>query len=258
MYDDEDSRRLDAFARRLAGELPGAWQCAAYRAPEHEAELAELHDEVWDTGLIADSLATHALEQAVVLTGEGVQLVVLDRRDGPQSGFLVASLIPRGLPMRAFREVREPRGVSLSVDSVAGAGLVDELLLRYDAALAQVRRNATALARDASWAGSPRPDRVVLNWQPDGSLTTTPGSARAATILAAGGFVREQQTGTYRLHGEDTAEQARAVRETGRQLGEYGITVALQHPADRPAPTASGPAPHSPLSQPAAERHRRR
>ncbi|MCZ4508596.1 hypothetical protein O3Q52_10330, partial [Streptomyces sp. ActVer] len=53
------------------------------------------------------------------------------------------------------------------------------------------------------------------------------------------GFVQDPQSGIYRLSGDDTRAQARALRELGPQLDALGIGTALQHPAGRTVPTSA-------------------
>ncbi|MCZ0990340.1 hypothetical protein [Streptomyces diastatochromogenes] len=236
MHHHEDSERLASFADVLAGELPGAWS-STYHPTEHKEDLAELADRIWDLDLVAESLAEHPLQQAAVLSRpDGAQLLVLDRHD-ERDGFLIAAVAPRDLPDEAYRGGREPNGIALTDDPFLGAERVaGDLLARYDIALAQVRHNANDGILPS------QPDRVVLTWQPDGSLAATPVGASAATVLATNGFVSDQQTGIYRLNGDDSTKQARAVRETGRQLRAHGIDIALQHPSGRITPTATAPA----------------
>ncbi len=70
-------------------------------------------------------------------------------------------------------------------------------------------------------------------------------------ILVAHGFVQDPQSGIYRLSGDDTRAQARALREIGPQLDALGVGTALQHPAGRTAPTS---APASMPASPAGSR----
>ncbi|WSQ12899.1 hypothetical protein OG604_36875 [Streptomyces sp. NBC_01231] len=243
MHDpDYDPGRLASFADVLAGELPGVWS-SAYHPPEHKDDLAELADQVWDMDLVAASLAEHPLGHAAVLTREdGAQLVVLDRHD-ERDGFLIAAVAPREVPGEAFRGIREPDGIALSDDPFLSAeSVAGDLLARYDDVLAQVCRNATDLSHGPDTIRPSRPGRVVLTWQEDGSLASAPAGDAAAAVLIANGFVHEEQTGAYRLSGDDTAAQARAVREAGVQFAALGIATALQHPASLPAPSASTPA----------------
>ncbi|MFF8997477.1 hypothetical protein ACF1GW_10255 [Streptomyces achromogenes] len=124
----------------------------------------------------------------------------------------------------------EPNGIAVTDgdDPFLGAEQVAaDLLPRYEAALAQVRHNAL----DALVPS--QPDRLVLTWQPDGSLAAVPVGDTAVKVLVDNGFVQQEQTGIYRLSGHDTVEQARAVREAGRQLHAHGIATALQHPSGR-------------------------
>ncbi|MGW2822117.1 hypothetical protein ACWC24_14060 [Streptomyces sp. NPDC001443] len=233
---------LASFADVLAGELPGSWS-STYHPAEHKDDLAELDDRVWDMDLVAESLAEHPLEHGAVLTrDDGAQLVLLDRHD-ERDGFLIAAVAPRDVPGEAFRGTREPDGVALSDDPFLSAELVaGDLLTRYDAALAQVRQNATDLSREPPVTRPSHPGRVILTWQVDGSLAGAPAGETAAAVLIANGFVHDRQTGTYRLSGDDTAAQARAVRKTGAQLAAKGIATALQRPSGRIAPTAAAPA----------------
>jgi hypothetical protein len=233
---DHDSEHLASFADVLANELPDTWN-SVYHPSEHKDNLAELPGRIWDMDLVAESLAQHPLRHAAVLTRQdGAQLVVLDRHD-ERDGFLIAAVAPRSLPDEAYRGIPEPNGIALTDDPFQSAELVaGDLLSRYDAALTQVRHNASTSVQPS------QPERVVLTWQADGSLASAPVGETASAILAANGFVRDQQTGVYRLSGDDTAAQARAVRETGRQLDAQGIATALQHPSGRIAPTATPPA----------------
>ncbi|MFJ7342370.1 hypothetical protein ACIQU3_19025 [Streptomyces sp. NPDC101110] len=251
-----DPGRLASFADVLASELPGTWS-STYHPPEHKDDLAELADHIWDMDLVAESLAMRPLRHAAVLTREdGTQLVVLDRHD-QRYGFLIAAVAPRDIPTEAFRGMREPDGIALSDDPFLSAELVaGDLLSRYDAALAQVRHNATDLTANSAGIGPSQPERVILIWQADGSLTAAPATDTVAAVLLANGFVHDEQTGTYRLSGDDTAAQARAVRQTGAQLAAQGITTALQHPTARPAPTASAPAMPSSQARTATARTR--
>ncbi|MFB1044241.1 hypothetical protein [Streptomyces chrestomyceticus] len=233
MHDHEHSERLASYADVLASELPDAWT-STYHPPDAKDDLAELTDRIWDLDLIAESLAEHPLQQAAVLSRpDGAQLAVLDRHDD-RDGFLIAAVAPRALPDEAYRAVPEPNGIALTDDPFLSAEQVaGDLLARYDTALAQARHNAAADVQPS------QPDRVVLTWQPDGSLAAAPVGETAAAVLAANGFVPDQQTGIYRLNGDDTTVQARAVRESGRQLGAHGIATALQHPSGRVAPAAA-------------------
>ncbi|AQU70169.1 hypothetical protein [Streptomyces niveus] len=233
MDDHDTSERLASYADLLAGELPGAWASTCH-PPEDKDDLSELTDRIWDLDLVAASLATHPLRQAAVLTRtDGAQLAVLDRYDG-HNGFLVAALAPRTLPDEAYRAVREPDGIAVTDDPFISAEQVaSDLLVRYDTALAQVRHHAIGGVQPS------QPDRVVMTWQPDGSIATAPVADTAGAVLVANGFVQDQQTGIYRLTGDDTAAQALAVREIGPQLDALGIGISLQHPAARTAPTTA-------------------
>ncbi|MFC9502740.1 hypothetical protein [Streptomyces sp. NPDC057002] len=232
MHDHENSERLASYADVLAGELPGTWT-SSHLPPDAKDDLIELAERIWDLDLIAASLAEHPLKQAAVLTRtDGAQLVLLDRHDG-REGFLIAAVAPSELPDEAYRGVNEPNGIALADDPFTGAELVaGDLLARYDAALAQARLNATEEVLPS------QADRLVLTWQPDGSVATAPVDDRAGAILVANGFVQDPQSGVYRLNGDDTQAQARALRELGPQLEAIGIGTGLQHPASRTAPTS--------------------
>lgn len=233
MHDHDTSERLASYADVLAGELPDTWT-SLHLPPDAKDDLTELADRIWDLDLVAASLAEHPIQQAAVLSRlDGAQLVLLDRHD-ERDGFLIAAVAPRALPDEAYRAVPEPNGIALADDPFLGAEqVVGDLLARYDSALAQVRHNALGGIQPS------QPDRVVLTWQPDGSVATAPADDRAGSILVAGGFIKDPQSGIYRLSGDDTQAQARSLREIGPQLDALGIGTALQHPAGRTAPSSA-------------------
>ncbi|MFG2564635.1 hypothetical protein ACGFR6_04255 [Streptomyces sp. NPDC048567] len=234
MHNDHDiSDRLASYADVLAGELPGTWTSTHIPADAND-DLAELTDRMWDLDLVAASLAEHPLRQAALVSRpDGAQLVLLDRHD-ERDGFLIGAVAPRALPDEAYRAVPEPNGIALADDPFLSAEQVaGDLLARYDTALAQVRNN---------FLGGTQPsqtDRIVLTWQVDGSVATAPVDHRADEILLAHGFVQDPQDGIYRLTGDDTRAQARALREIGPALDAVGIETGLQHAAVRTAPTAT-------------------
>ncbi|MGW4441930.1 hypothetical protein [Streptomyces sp. NPDC004682] len=239
----ERSERLASYADVLAGELPGTWT-RSHHPPEDKDDLAELTDCIWDMDLIAAALAEQPLQQAAVLTRpDGAQLVVLDRHD-EHGGFLVAAVAPRALPDEAYRGVHEPNGIAVADDPFLSAEQISgDLLARYDTALAQARHNALDDIEPS------QPDRVVLTWQPDGSVATAPVGNQAAAVLTANGFVQDPQSGIYRLRADDTRAQARALRAIGPRLDALGIGTALQYPAGRNGlTTASASAPPTPSS----------
>jgi hypothetical protein len=241
MHDHDTSERLASYADVLAGELPGTWT-STHLPSDAKDDLTELADHIWDLDLVAASLAEHPLQHAAVLSRpDGAQLVLIDRHD-ERDGFLLAAIAPCALPDEAYRAVPEPNGIALADDPFLSAEQVaGDLLVRYDRALAQVRHNALGGIQPS------QPDRVVLTWQPDGSVATAPADERAGTILLAHGFVQDPHSGIYRLEGGDSQAQARALREIGPQLDALGIGTALQHPATRTAPTAAqAPMPPAP------------
>ncbi|AKH86883.1 hypothetical protein AA958_18885 [Streptomyces sp. CNQ-509] len=239
MHDHDTTGRLASFADVLADQLPGTWTTTHLPTDDRDhrsylADLAELAERIWDLDLAAASLAEQPLQRAAVLSRpDGAQLALLDRHDGGD-GFLIAPVAPRALPDEAYRGVREPNGIALAGDPFLDAEAVaSDLLVRYDAALAEVRHNALGGTQPS------QPDRLVLTWQPDGSIATAPIGDTAGPVLTEAGFVQDPHTGIYSLAADDTRAQARAVRAIGPQLDALGITTALQHPTSRSAPSAA-------------------
>ncbi|MES9558973.1 MULTISPECIES: hypothetical protein [unclassified Streptomyces] len=233
MHDHEITERLASYADILASELPGVWS-TTHLPPDAKDALAELTDRVWDLDLVAESLAEHPLQHAAVLSRpDGAQLIVMDRHDDPD-GFLIAAVAPRNLPDEAYRGIREPNGIALSDDPFQAVEQIGNLLLRYETSLAQVRYKAIENVQPS------QADQVVLTWQPDGSLATFAVGADAAAVLVANGFVLDG-AGAYRLSGDDTTVQARAVREIGPQLETHGIATVIQHPSGRIPPKSTAP-----------------
>lgn len=221
-------KHLTDRAHVLAAAVPGTWRISHHTATGQD-QLDELTDRIWDLDHVAESLARTPLQHAAVLTrADGAQLAILDQPDG----LLVAAVAPRDLPDEAYRGVPEPNGFALRNDALESAQQVtDRLLHRYEASLAQVRTHAASMRTVEA-------DQVVLAWQPDGSLTTSPVGATAAAVLIGHGFVH-QGDGVYRLDGDDTAAQARAVRTIGPRLDAHGIQTRLQHRHRPTAPTAT-------------------
>lgn len=246
MHNHEHSERLASFADVLAGELPGFWTSTHY-PPDAKDDLVDLADRVWDLDLVAASLAEHPLQEASVLSRpDGARLVVLDRHDG-RDGFLAAALAPHALPDEAYRAVPEPNGIALPDDPFHSAEQIcGDLLPRYDSALAQARHHAMASVQPS------QPDRLVLTWQPDNSITAVPVGPAARAVLAGNGFEHDPHTGIHRLTADDTRSQAHALRAIGPQLDALGIGTVLQHPQGRNTPTAApapAPAPASTRAQ---------
>ncbi|AJE87409.1 hypothetical protein SLNWT_7033 [Streptomyces albus] len=223
--------RLTSYADILAGEIPDTWS-NLYLPADAKDDLAELADRIWDLDLVAASLAEQPLQQAAVLSRpDGAQLVLLERH-GAAEGLLIAAVAPRALPDEAYRAVPEPNGIALPDDPFLGAELVTEdLLARYDHALAQVRHNALGCIQPS------QPGRVVLTQQQDGSVATAPVDRRADTVLVAAGFVQDPRSGIYRLSGDDRM-QARVLCEIGAQLNALDIGTALVNSA-RTVPTSA-------------------
>lgn len=232
---------LATFAHVLAELLPGSWS-SQYHPPEQTSSLAELADAVWDMDIVAERLAEHTLDHCAVLTrDDGTRLFVTNRHE--QAGYFVAAIAPRDAPAEAYRGVREPDGLTVLDPLLATTSIINDLLPRYDSALAQVRRNAAELAKSAQAAHRSSPDCVVMSWTTEGELTAAPTTETIASVLLANGFAREDGKGNYVLSGDDTAMQAESVRMVGAQLAHQGIDVAVLAPAVRTVPSTAVPPP---------------
>ncbi|MEU3599311.1 hypothetical protein ABZ714_11345 [Streptomyces sp. NPDC006798] len=225
MHEHEHDHDVEGFATVLAGELPGRWS-VEYREHANRAEQMARAEAVWDMGPVADAVARYPLRHDAILTaGDGVRLYVTGHPS--RDGFLVAAIAPP-LIAEAFRGVREPDGIAVPADPFSAADAVSTgLLPRYQAAFAQVQDAAARLES--------RPP-VVLTWAgPD--LHATADSESVMEILTECGFTPSLPgRTTLVLGGADTAQQARAVRAAGARLAQFGIHLALRHPAVRPGP----------------------
>ncbi len=232
---DPDFRDLEGFAAAFADALPGDWTSEYRSHATTHSDHTQLTEGVWDMDLVSDALARRTPRRSTVLTYGEARLFVIENPDN-QEEFLVAAMAPPGVAPEAFRGVREPDGITVPDDPYRAADeVLSDLLPRYDTALGRVRSNFYSLAETTS---TPT-DHVTMTWGSTGELTATVTSPEAADILHGAGFVHDRDEDVYVLSGDDTFEQARAVRKAGAQLRAYGIGVSLAHPPRRTGLTAT-------------------
>lgn len=237
---DHDPEELDSFAAILTQLLPGTWTRELRQHTAHDDQFV-LTADVWDMNRVADALAQHPLKQDVILTSEDGRRLFLMDDPRYEDGFLVSAMAPADTHAEAFRGVPEPDGITITADPEQAADTIaTQLLPRYETALAKVQDNAARIAR-----ASARPDTLVLTWTETGDLTTTTEDPDVAKILTEHGFVHGPDSTVYSLSGDDTAEQARAVRAAGTQLTALGTGLALHAPQRVPLGTTPVAAPHS-------------
>ncbi|MFJ9033617.1 hypothetical protein ACIRQP_34965 [Streptomyces sp. NPDC102274] len=244
MPDLKDPRDLESFGIALADELPGHWHSTYHRHAEY-ADQFPLADDVWDMNLVSAAIADIVLEQDAVLTrDDGARLYVIGRPRHDEE-YLVAAMAPSGLGPEAFRGVREPDGIAVPDDPARAAkDVTSDLLPRYEKAAALVQHNVDHPA-PAPLSPAPEPERVVMTWYGDGLLAAKSTSQEAARALHENGFTWDPSEQAFVLSGDDTAHQARCVREAGAQLARHDIGVIMRHPPSGPGlqTTAAQPAP---------------
>ncbi|WP_441247375.1 hypothetical protein [Kitasatospora sp. McL0602] len=114
------------FSRTLTAHLPG-WTGRTHDITlgEHHAEL---HQEVWDLGIMDDAFEQFVLHEAAVLTGpNGARAVVVHRPDH-RDRFLVGALQPTGIPVQLLGPPA-PMAISVSRDPVRAAAEVRQRFL---------------------------------------------------------------------------------------------------------------------------------
>ncbi|RSO06958.1 hypothetical protein DMH18_26285 [Streptomyces sp. WAC 06783] len=239
---DPDTRDLPAFAAALADRLPGSWTSEYHQHEEYDDQFPTAA-QVWDMNLVSGAIAQYVLRHHAVLTHEdGTRLYLIDRPGHPGE-HLVGALAPPDIDPEAFRGVREPDGIAVSTDvDMAAEDVHFDLLPRYAAALAKVQHNA---AHPPAPPGAPAPEAetVVMTWYGDGLLAAKATSQEAAKALRENGFTYDPAEHAFVLPGDDTAHQARCVRNAGQQLDAHGIGVTLRHPPKQPALDATPPTP---------------
>ncbi|MEH0658493.1 hypothetical protein ACKI1I_17425 [Streptomyces turgidiscabies] len=243
---------LASFAAVLAGELPGQWSHHYHPPLGANTGHDDVTAEVWDMDQVAAAVAEHTVDHCAVLTrtDDGTRLFVMDRK-GHDDVFLIAAMAPNDLPVEAFRGVREPDGIAVDANPFRAAKHVRlRLLSHYDAALAQVRDNASRL--DTARADA---QRVVMTWSGEDLVVAKPERADIAQILTGAGFAFDADRNMFVLSDGDSFRVAASVRAAGDRLSELGVGVLLSRSSGRPAPdTALAQAPAAPA--PAAHRSR--
>ncbi|PJN35829.1 hypothetical protein CG747_36465 [Streptomyces sp. CB02959] len=243
-----DTGYLGSFAIILAGELPGTWRSQYHPDRGGNTDHDDLTVDVWDMNEVVDAMADYIVDHCAVLTrSDGTRLFVMDRK-GHDEGFLIAAMAPQGIPLEAFRGVREPDGIAVADNPFTAAkDITHGLLPRYDNALAQVRHNAARLTAPAA-----EPDRVVMTWSGDDLVVEAPERPDIAKTLTDHGFTFDTHRDVLVLSGDDSARQGACVRAAGARLSELGVGVILRNLPARPALGTTAVAPPAPASTPAA------
>ncbi|MEV4738779.1 hypothetical protein [Streptomyces sp. NPDC049555] len=241
---------LSAFADALAQRLPGTWTSQYHPHPDYPAQFP-IAEQLWDMTHAQWAVSEFVLNHDAVLTGpDGMRLYVIDRPLN-QSEFIVAALTPPGLDDHLFRGVPEPNGIKVGTDPARAAATVARRLLpRYDKALAEVRRRATA----EQTASEKRTARVDFAWQADGSLTATTNHPGAVDHLHRAGFHPDpRSSNTFTLPvALSTAERDQRLRTVALELGALGAHVSIRNAPAPPAPAPPAPAPLTELVHRAA------
>ncbi|MGW1015466.1 hypothetical protein [Streptomyces niveus] len=142
---------LPGFAAALAVRLPGTWTSHYHQHATYRDQFA-LGNRVWDLGHVHWAVTQFVLRHDAELNGSHGQRLYIIERPLKRGQFLVAPVQPRN-QLRHFDDVDEPNGIAVPGDPArAAAAVTRRLLLRYQHALAAVRRNS-ATAR----TGQPTP-----------------------------------------------------------------------------------------------------
>ncbi|WP_433549111.1 hypothetical protein ACQPZG_31660 [Streptomyces sp. CA-294286] len=239
-------RDLETFAQELAPLLPGPpWRAEYTRYTQYEDQFPYAVG-LWDTNHLSAAMADLVLEDGAVLIQEaaGTRLYLIRRPRHPDQ-FLIGAYAPEVFGVDAFTNVDAPDGIAVPDDAPTAADAVaQDLLLRYQAALAQVRRAHAGQA----------PDEVTLTWYADGALAARAASARAMNVLNANGFHYNTDERAYLRSDTDPASQARLVQKLGAQLNQHGIGLSMRHPPETALPEFKPATPPARTAIPTARR----
>ncbi|MFI5804368.1 hypothetical protein [Streptomyces sp. NPDC051561] len=239
-------RDLQTFAQELAPLLPGPhWRAEYTRYSQYEDQFP-YESGLWDTNHLSAAVADLVLEDGAVLTQEatGTRLYLIRRPRHPDQ-FLIGAYAPEVFNVDAYTNVDAPDGIAVPDHAPTAAdAIAQDFLLRYQAALDQVRRAHAGQA----------PDEVIMTWYADGALAARAASGPAMNVLIANGFHYDTDERAYVLPDTEPAAQVRLVQKMGAQLTQRGIGLIMRHPPKTALPEFKVAAPPARTAVPSARR----
>ncbi|WP_406220712.1 hypothetical protein [Streptomyces decoyicus] len=245
---------LQSFAAALAERLPGTWT-TNYAQHTSDTDQFDRSWYIWDfQGLVERVDITCVLGHDAILTGpDATRLYVIERPRYPQQ-FLVAALMPTGIPQEYLAVVESPRGIAVPSDPARAANQIARRLLPRYGESVEWARCIQASPPFRPLVPPAVSVHVSMLWHRNGLLTASAPDQHAAAALYLAGFQYNYSEKAFFLDGSDCEHQARCINEASRQLAARSITVSVRN-APAPAPST---APPKPSTAPAHTAKRRR